>query len=272
MSKRRLQIELDRQSNRLRFIKKERDLVQASLNKLTIRIEEIESGLEKVSGAADEFAASCDRERVRETRALQLVIDELKKNGSVMSSEPEVDLTSIAKATTLSILDSIIFAIGNWSTDGQTAPDVELACQSVLFPIVYEPVMRGESDYFIPTIPISALEVVRRGREFVQDLRESCDLMLTVPEVWSERALDVQIWWLNDALPLLYGARDEWDIEECFSLSEILEWRDMPASRALHFPLIWDGMELVKEHSNEIREVSGLPEFNKQQLQTRIEL
>ena len=272
MTKRRLQIELDRQSNRLRSMKKERDLVLASLNKLTIRIEEVESGLEKVSDAANEYAAACEREKARNVKALQQEIDKLKKDGYILDSTPEVDVSSIAKATTLSILDSIIFAIGNWSTDGQTAPDFELACQSVLFPVVYEPVMKGETDYYIPTIPISALEVVRRGREFVCDLRESCDLMLTVPEVWEERAIDVQTWWLNDALPLLYGARDDWDIEQCFSLSEITEWRDMPASRALHFPLIWDGMELVKKHSDEIRGVSGLPEFNKQQLQTRIEL
>lgn len=273
MSKRWLQIELDRQSNRLLAIKRERDHVLNSLNKLNTKIEESELGLEKLAGAAEAYKLACERDKDKEIRVLKSEIDRLQKSKSaIAAATEEVDITSIAKATTLSILDSIIFAIGNWSTDGQTAPDVELACQSVLFPIVYEPVMKGESDYYISTIPISALEVVRRGREFVRDLRESCDLMLTVPEVWSDRAVEVQTWWLNDALPLLYGARDDWEIDQCFSLSEIIEWRDMPASRALHFPLIWDGMELVKKHSDEIRDASGLPEFNKQQLQTRISL
>lgn len=272
MSKRCFQYELDRQANLLIAIKKERDHVLNSLNKLNTKIEASELGLEKLAGAAEAYMRSCEKAKEKELREIKAENASLKKNQPSVSTANEVDTISIAKATTLSILDSIIFAIGNWSTDGQTAPDVELACQSVLFPVVYEPVMRGESDYYIPVVPISALEVVRRGREFVRDLRESCDLMLTVPEIWESRAADVQEWWLNDALPLLYGARDDWDLDQCFALEEAKIWREMPASRALHFPLIWDGMELVKKHADEIRNSSGLPEFNKQQLQTRISL
>ena len=82
----------------------------------------------------------------------------------------------------------------------------------------------------------------------------------------------IQEWWVNDALPLLYGARDDdWDNITSKTLTEMLVWRDQPASRALDFPLVWDGMELVKIHSEAIREQSGLPEFNKQQVTTRLD-
>ena len=182
------------------------------------------------------------------------------------------DKIPVAKATTLSIYDSIIFAISNWSTDGQTAPDVELACQSILFPCIYQKVMEGLEDYYFDEVPTSALLVVQRGREYVQHLRATEDRLITDSFSWETNAPLIQEWWINDALPLLYGARDDdWSNVIPKTLNEMIVWRDQPASRALDFPLIWDGMELVKAHSNQIREHSGLPEFNKLQLTTRIE-
>ena len=182
------------------------------------------------------------------------------------------DTVAVDKACTISIFDSIIFAISNWSTDGQTAPDVELACQSILFPLVYQPVMQGNTDYNLTSVPVSALEVVRRGRHYVQSLRQSKDVLITTPEAWKEEARAIQTWWVNDALPLLYGARDDdWTSSKSMPLEKMIKWRDLPASRVLEFPLIWDGMELIKKHSDEIRKQSGLPAFNKQQLTTRIE-
>ncbi len=176
------------------------------------------------------------------------------------------------KASTLAIYDSIIFAISNWSTEGDTAPDFELACQSVLFPTIYERVMQGEDDYYIEEVPSSALEVVKRGREYVKMIRETCSASLVDTEVWESYAPMVHEWWINDALPLLYGARaEQWDTDTPLSLLEVQSWKQQPASRALHFPLIFDGMELVGKHRDQIRENTGLPEFNKQTLQTRLQ-
>jgi hypothetical protein len=45
----------------------------------------------------------------------------------------------------------------------------------------------------------------------------------------------------------------------------------MPASRALHFPLIFDGMELVERFRDEIRETTGLPDFTRSTLTTRLD-
>ena len=73
-------------------------------------------------------------------------------------------------------------------------------------------------------------------------------------------------------MPLIYGARaEEWDDDVGLTLTEALEWRDQPASRALHFPLIFDGMELVEKYRDQIRESTGLPDFNKRTLQTRLQ-
>jgi hypothetical protein len=175
------------------------------------------------------------------------------------------------RASTLAIFDSIVFAMSNWSNEGDTAPDFELACQSILFPTIYERVMKNEDDYYIEEVPVSALEVVKRGREYIKMLRDTAQASLVDPEIWENYTPMVQEWWVNDALPLLYGARsEEWDGDTPFSLLEVQAWKSQPASRALRFPLLFDGMELVDKHRDQIRETTGLPEFNKQTLQTRI--
>lgn len=207
--------------------------------------------------------------RIKELEVIEAEYNKIKNNEVAIVSRGEQ--LQVAKATTLSIYDSIIFAISNWSTDGQTAGDIELACQATLFPCIYQKVMEGVEDYFFDEVPTSALLVVQRGREYVRSLRETEDRFITEPDIWLEYAPTIHEWWINDGLPLLYGARDDdWELISPKTLEEMIVWRDQPASRALDFPLIWDGMELIKKYPDEIRE-SGLPAFNKQQLTTRLE-
>ena len=114
------------------------------------------------------------------------------------------------------------------------------------------------------------MEVVRRGRSFVKWLREESHAALTSPEVWGAHAAVVQSWWINDGLPLLYGARDDnWGTDSAYTFDDMVKWRDLPASRVLDFPLIHDGMDLVSKHMDSIREPIGLRSFNQQQIQTR---
>lgn len=179
----------------------------------------------------------------------------------------------LSRAKTIAIFGGILFAIENWSACGQTAADFTIVCQSLLFPIVYEKVMSGDEDYYIETVPASALEVVRRGREFVRHLREESDISLVTDESWNEACNVVHEWLVNDALPLLYGARDDaWEDEVPYSLAQMQQWRDLPQSRLLDFPKIQDGMDLVKLHGDIIRNDTGLPTFTKQTLETRIQL
>ena len=271
MSLRWLDIEIDRHLNKLRALHKENDHVQNQVNKTRQKLDDAIVNLDKIRGAAEAYKIALEREAKREVRGLNARIKELESKAPIQSSVV-ASKTDIDRAATLAFFDSLIFAIGNWSNDGQSAPDCELACQSVLFPAVYEQVMSQNEDYYITKVPAVALEIVRRGREFIKHIRSSCDASLVSENAWNEFAPILQEWWINDALPLLYGARDPaWEEVQLLTLAEITEWRDMPASRALHFPLIFDGMELVKKHGDEIREFTGLPEFNKQQVTTRIE-
>jgi hypothetical protein len=227
--------------------------------------------IEEVRVAADEYKDTIDREAKRRERELLREIERLKKLGGLASVEPE-NFEGLEKAKTLAIFDSILFGIENWSADGQIASDITMVSQSVLFPTVYERVMKGNEDYFIEKVPTAAAEIVKRGREFVKHIRDVSLAPLSDPDAWESHAELVQQWWISDALPLIYGARDpDWEEDKQLKHVEIMEWRDMPASRALDFPLIFDGMELVDRYRDQIRESTGLPEFTKQTLSTRIE-
>lgn len=273
MSKRSLSIFREKLRKAVRQHRKDLDYDQAQLDKRRMRLEEEEELLNSLEDACSSYQAALERESRKELRSLREEIVALQKNAS-LAREPvnAQDQIDIDRAATLAFFDSLIFAIGNWSTDGQAAPDCELACQSVLFPAVYEEVMKQNKDYYITKVPSVALEIVKRGREFIKYVRDNCEASLVSQTAWDDYAPLIQQWWVNDALPLLYGARDPaWEELTPLTLVEMTEWRDMPASRALHFPLIFDGTELVKKHGDEIREFTGLPEFNKQQVTTRIE-
>ena len=237
------------------------------------KLQQVSDHLEQVRNLTFDLIDECDQQIAR--RDLKILSLE-KRLIKAESKQPVVvvqgkNTEEIRRAQTLAILDSMLFAIENYAADGATAPDVTLASQSVLFPTVYDRVMQGDDDYIIERVPHVAYEIVKRGREYVKTIREQCHAALTDTEHWYEHAPTIQDWWINDGLALLYGARSpDWDNDEPLSLSKMLVWRDQPASRALEFPYVWDGMELVKKHGDDIRENSGLPEFNKTIMTTRI--
>ena len=275
MSKRALDIHLRRLESAL--VKQEESLTQLKARnreretQFEKNIVSLRTKIEEVRVAADEYKDTIERESKKRERDLLREIERLKKQSAVQPAQPE-NLEGLEKAKTLAIFDSILFAIENWSADGQIAPDITMVSQSVLFPTVYERVMKGNEDYFVEKVPVAAYEVVKRGREFVKHIRDVSVAPLSDPAAWESHAELIQQWWISDALPLIYGARDPaWEDDTLLTHVEALEWREQPASRALDFPLIFDGMELVDRYRDQIRDSTKLPDFTKQTLTTRIE-
>lgn len=201
------------------------------------------------------------------------IIEKLEKRIEELEGGPkiEADQVALARAKTFAIVDSILFAIENWSFDESPAPDITLASQATLFPILLQKVSKGDEDYYMEEVPHAAAEVVRRGREFVRSFREDESITVLDPLGWAVLQPVLHKWWTRDAMPLLYGASDPgWVNEEPFTLEQMNTWRTMEMSRAIDFPLIFDGFELVKKYGDEIRVESGLPEFSKSIMQTRI--
>lgn len=248
---------------------------QAKLRKIEEASDKIDEMHERISVAINTFKYRTERTASADLKRAQRRIKELEKaleSGGGSRAVDDVDLAAVARGRTIAIFDAILFNISNWSTAGDTAPDFELASQAVLFPAVYEAIMSGQDDYILDVVPAGALEVVRRGREWVRHLRESCPVSLADPAAWDSHTPGVAAWWLNDALPMLYDNRSpDWDDVEPFSQQEMVAWRDFPANRALSFPLIFDGMETVARYKGEIRESSGIPELDRTAMQTRLD-
>lgn len=264
------------------------------VKQLQREVKQLKAELERLSGLDEQLtklAVDCGAQNYgggakggNAIKALASRLMELKElEAKVLSNAPSpeqlahiekqkrIHSASQAKASTLAIFDSIIFAMSNWSTEGDTAPDFELACQSTLFPTAYERVMAGDEDYLITEVPASAAEVVRKGRELIRHLRNTEKTLLTTPDTWERQHPAVHALWTQELLPLLYGARSEdWDTDTPLTLDQINEWKEGPASRALKFPAIFDGIELVGKHGDGIRETTGLPEFNKESIDTRL--
>ena len=187
-----------------------------------------------------------------------------------VEEQKALEESRIAKAKTITIFDSVMDAISMWSKDGQIAPDVELAIKSVLFPSVYERVMKGNSDYYLETIPKEKAEkVVREGRELIRDTRAKLDVAVTDPKHWEQFASRFQSWVIESMLPQLYGATDEaWLTDEPLSLDQMRTWSEKQASRALELPLIFDAYDNL--HTIGRVEI-GVAEFYKSAIETRID-
>ena len=240
---------------------------------------EISDKLSKALQTVQQFQACAEEIKLIYPRLMEeknKEIDDLKAKIEALESSPVETVQEdpqLVKASTIAIFDSILFAIENWSTDGDTAPDFTLACQAVLFPMVYDQVMNGNQHYFLRRVPDAALEVVKRGREYVKFIRNVCPVGLTDPATWENHIPMISSWWINDALPLLYGARDAaWETDSILSLDSIIVWRDQPASRALEFPLVFDAMDLLDRYGDSIRDTTKLPDFTLDTLNTRLEI
>jgi hypothetical protein len=143
------------------------------------------------------------------------------------------------------------------------AEDFRLASEAFLFPAVYERVMDGAEDaYFLEEVPPAAILVINRGKEHIAWIREEYDTHITDPETWPNAIDYIVEWWRNDALPMIYGARDEqWDIDVPLTLQEILLWKDSPGDRPLNFSKVFDAYEIYRKHKDDIHGTSGLREF-----------
>jgi hypothetical protein len=217
----------------------------------------IESRVENVISQSEIYKTRVEREMGREVRRLERELELLRKESAGKTSADKVSESDLKVASTVAILDSILRLIC------QGADDFRLSSEAFLFPAVYERVVDGtEEAYYLEYVPTATSVVVRRGMEYIAWVRTEFDTHLTDPDTWEKAIGAIADWWRNDALPMLYGARDEqWDIDVPMSLAEILLWRESPGDRPLNFPKIFDAYEIYRRHKDEVYGTTGLREF-----------
>jgi hypothetical protein len=220
-------------------------------------LSKIETRVENVISQSEIYKTRIEREMGREVRRLERELELLRQESSGKAKPDAVSESDLRVAATVAILDSILRLMC------QGNDDFRLASEAFLFPAVYERVVDGsEEAYYLEHVPTATSVVIRRGLEHISWIRSEFDTHLTDPETWEKAIAYIVDWWRNDALPMLYGARDEqWDIDVPMSLPEILLWRESPGDRPLNFPKIFDAYEIYRRHKDEIYGTTGLREF-----------
>jgi hypothetical protein len=238
--------------------------LKKKLSKLRIQVEEFSADLEKIDtkfenvlAQAEIYKSKLEREMGREVRRLERELAIMSKTVKGNPSLPDANDTDRKVASTVGIFDTVLRHMC------ANADDFRLASEAFLFPAVYERVMDGGEDaYFLEEIPPAATLVISRGKEYIAWIREEYDTHISDPETWPNAIDHVVEWWRNDALPMMYGARDEqWDIDVPLTLQEILLWKESPADRPLNFSKIFDSYEIYRKHKDETYGTSGLREF-----------
>lgn len=156
--------------------------------------------------------------------------------------------TKLRQALTYTIFDTILMCI----TSGQ-APDFTLISQSVLFGCVYNNVSRGYSSYLFKDVPPSGVSAITQGRSILKELREKEEDYLDTPENWERYAPLIQQWWMNVALPLVFGEMDpDWVDADLLNQTEMEEWAESDMNKMQITPAIYDLIETSRSRSQEV--------------------
>jgi hypothetical protein len=242
----------------VKSIKKKVSALKISIQALDAEIEDIEMKFDNVVTQSEIFKARVEREMGREVRRLEKELEALQKSTTLNTIEnPTASTADLKVASTVAVLECVLRAIC------VNADDFRLLSYAFLFPTVIERVVKGDEEaYFLEEMPASADVVIRRGLEYLTWIRQECNTHLTDPQAWETYSPMVSDWWRNDALPLLYGSRDDnWDIDEPLSNVEMTSWKDNVADRPLQFPGIYDCYEIYKRHKDEVYKSSGVQDF-----------
>ena len=241
-------------------LKKKLSNLKVQIEFFDAEIEKIESKFDKVLTQAEIYKSKLERELGREVRRLEKELSNSRGKTSGMEPKEESEL-ELKIASSVAIIESILRLIS------EGAEDFRLVSEAFLFPAVIERIVTGQEEaYFLEEVPASASLLVQRGREYVLWMREEYETHLTDSETWEEAIEYTTEWWRNDALPLLYGSRDEqWDIDVPLSLTEMLNWRDIPSERPINFSAIFDAYEIYRKNKDSVYERTGLRQFELKQ-------
>ena len=224
-------------------------------------ISKLEDKFDKVLTESEIYKTKLEREVSRDVRRLEKELEALRKTGEFKEPTQKTSSTELSVSSTIAIIESTLRLIC------EGADDFRLISEAFLFPAVIERVVKGtEEAYLLDEVPASAHIVVKRGREYVAWVRSEYETHLTDPEAWDSAINEVTNWWRNDALPLLYGSRDEeWDIDMPLTLAEMIQWRDSPAERPILFSSVFDAYELYRLNKDTVFETTGLRQFELKQ-------
>ena len=237
-------------------LKKKLSNLKISIEQFDSELDKLETKFDKLLTQTDIYKSKLEREKGREAKRLETELNKLRKQLSSLTLSPDTiaDSNDLKIASTIGIFECILRHIC------ESSDDFKLMSYAFLFPAVFERVMASDDPaYLIDSLPAATSIVIERGRSYVEHIRSQCDTHVTDPEAWENYIDEVTNWWKNDALPLLYGSRDEqWEADSPLSLLEMLTWRDEPSERPLNFSPVFDAYEIYRANKDAIYDSSGI--------------
>lgn len=241
--------------------------LRTKVSRLKVTVEEFDSQLSKLDTKFDKlltqteiYKAKLQREMGREVRKLEAELEALRKEKEKVSPETNSSENPLEKsiASSIAIIECILRHMC------EDSDDVKLMCYSFLFPAVIERIVEAEDEaYFLHKLPSSASVIIQRGREYVSYIRSLCETHVTDPEAWNLLVEPLSDWWRNDALPIIYGSRDEeWETDIPLSLNEMMVWKNEPGSRPINFSKVFDGFEIYRSLKDQVYDETGVREFD----------
>ena len=208
------------------------------------RIQKMEGILDKVVAPREKWV-EYEVRKVENIRAKTKPEEVIEEASDKSWGEPD---TRLRQALTYTVFDTILFCI----TNGQS-PDFTLISQSVLIGCVYNNVSKGYNSYLFKGIPPSGVSAIIQGKSILEELREKEDDYLDTPENWEKYAPLIQRWWMNVALPLVFGEMDpDWAEVDLPNCSEMKEWADSDINKMQITPAIYDLIEAARSRTQEI--------------------
>lgn len=237
-------------------LKKKLSNLKISIEQFDAEIDKIDIKFDKLVTQTEIYKAKLEREMGREVKRLEVELKKLRKQVSEgsMEDQPQGHPGELKIASTIGIFECLLRHIC------EGADDFRLISYAFLFPSVFERVVKVDDPaYLLESMPDAAHIVIERGKEYVSYIRSRCDTHVTNQEVWDLYVEEISNWWRNDALPLIYGSRDDqWDSDIPLSLVEMMMWRDDPAERPIHFSAVFDAYEIYRANKDAVYDSSGV--------------
>ena len=233
----------------LRYMRENIKTMENTVSVLSNRLKLLEEQHQSLIDKRGESFERYKRVLLEKLERVELVGDDVGTTTQSNENDKKEEVNiKLLQSLSYTVFDTILFSITKGS-----APDFTLISQSALFETVYLNVSRGYDSYLFQEVPVSAKAVIIQGRSILDELRETEERFLDEPDLWNVYAPQIQKWWVDTALPLIFGERDpDWDKVVFPTYDEMQRWKESEFSRRQFFPAVTDLIELAKENAAKV--------------------
>jgi exonuclease VII small subunit len=235
--------------NSIARVHKKWTLYQRASNEFSTALQDLEKRVESLDNIWVSLEDSVTRVANRVNKELTRENTELKR---LVKLKEEIDHQGIAIGSTWAVFSFLFDHISDNNSD------IRMVLESAVFASVFVPLMEGNTDLIVDTLPSQLNEIVYEGRELVKLALEEAERTFSLKEVWDEHAPFIQEWVRDNLIPVVLGNRVEQHPFPVMSYEDMILWREIPSERDEMFPEIFDMYEIYRQNKVKIFEELGL--------------